>query len=196
MKQFFKLIATCFGLLVSMAVISLRIGIEQAPAPYIPGLSRCGELVCYLEILPGKTAWDDGLRAIHKVPELKAADTSDKYFISSNPSYKVGFLPYKYNVDAHSWVFQEININMSELAISVGNVMAVLGPPCFVSSGNGILFLGWPNSAFLVSDSPSSFTPSSQVLHIVIHQHSIACPKPGKYDSVRIYEWRGFRDYP
>jgi hypothetical protein len=196
MKQFFRLIAICFGLFTLIVAIPICIGHEQASTLIIPGLSKCGEMVCYLGILPGKTAWDDGLSAVHKMPNLEAADTSDKFFISSDAPYKVGFLPFKYNVDPHSWVFQEININVSESAISVGNVMLLLGPPCFVSSLRGSIFLGWSNSAFLVSDNPSSFTPSSQVIHVVIHQRSIACPKPGQISSADIYEWRGFRSYP
>src|SRR5207248_791411 len=98
----------------------------------------------------------------------------------------------------HSWVFGEINLHLdvTKSTISTGNVLAKFGEPCFVSSSNGTVLLGWPNALFVVPVSAYLLEPSSRVGHIVLRHAKLVCPKPEPTDTLPFYEWRGFRSYP
>src|SRR5207302_506787 len=137
MKRFIHIFLTCFGLMTFICIASICIGHAQGEVTFIPELDRCGDELCYLGIIPSKTAWDSGIAAIRQDPRLRVSDISDSLFHSSDPPYIVGFLAFKDDgADTHSWVFGEINLHLdvTKSTISTGNVLAKFGEPCFVSS--------------------------------------------------------------
>jgi hypothetical protein len=164
---------------------------------FIPELQRCDDLVCYLGIVPGTTAWEQGMTIIRQTPQLKIS-AYPPMLLRRNPDYTIGFLPRnKDNNNTYPLVVGEINIGIDG-PIYAADAIIKFGPPCYVLAFDDQLGLGYPNAIFSLTVGNNTLAPDSRIKHILLRQASTndPCATLSSSSGPATYRWQGFRSYP
>lgn len=199
MKLFlFRRVCLCVAVLFSLCGMVVLVGRQQGEPAIIPELKPCGEMLCYLGILPGTTAWDEGMKLVTQTPHLKVSQVSDTLFLSTEPWYSMSLSPTKRGeADPNDGVVEEVKIDIDKVNIYAGSVIERFGFPCFVLSMSGGLGLGYPNALFVIISDSKWLTAESPISFILLHPPTTwpFCPDAQSIKPVGIYKWNGFRRY-
>lgn len=197
MKRLFGILSLCIGVLTFLTALAITLGHAQTQAMFIPELQRCDDLVCYLGILPGTTAWEQGMTIIRQTSQLKIS-AYPPMLLRRNPDYTIGLLSRnKDNNNTNPLVVGEINIGIDG-PIYAADAIIKLGPPCYVLAFDDQVGLGYPNAIFSLTVSNNTLAPDSRIKHILLRQATASepCATLRSSSGPATYRWQGFRGYP
>jgi hypothetical protein len=190
MQRLIRIVFINFLVLTVLCGATIFVGRKQPQADILPELKPCGDSWCYLGIVLGKTSLNEGMVIIRDNPKIKPLNSGFQHI---DPLYTFDVIP---NAD-DSQHFENISLDNLKLPLPVGNIINILGPPCYVTFwGGGELEVGYSNSSFYAASPTYTLTPTSPVESISLtYKPNELCDKATRDEVGGYYEWRGFVEY-
>jgi hypothetical protein len=183
-------IGICFGL----CALAASVARGAPPSDFYTGFALCGLQPCYLEIVPGRTAWDEAIGLLATVPGLTLESATD---LGRNYRGLQGQL--RLDRNAPGGPVTHINLTPAEaLKIPIGGLVAGFGSPCrfqpdFLLERMRVIYAGI--SAIvepMTIEEVRGPRPGTRVLSIALFDGGqFGCADAGKGTQ----PWRGFRKY-
>jgi hypothetical protein len=196
-------ISAAFILLcVTIPVISQR----QSASAFIHGLSLCSGKPCYLDILPGKTIWEDAQNKLRGIQEIDLFENRDYALMDFHgyedlPNFN-GRLLLIPNLDPATGkkIVSELDLSPADNLTYVGGAILQLGTPCAaVRLGLDDLGLIYPGISIIARmDRIGNYfviRPTSPVIQANLFNRIQSCADIDLESTQADFSWRGFVRY-
>jgi hypothetical protein len=178
----------------ALLCLVMAFGIRMQPIPaFISGLDLCDGKLCYLNISPSKTDWEEAQKTLTSFPETKRFGATG---YSDLPDF-YGTVLLILNQDQ---VTQEIILSFSDNTISIGSAFLQLGAPCAaVRLGRDDLALIYPGISIISQMKKVGnyfvLRPTSAVLRANLSSDVESCSDIGLDKTQADFRWHGFARY-
>lgn len=178
----------------ALLCLVMAFGIRMHPIPaFISGLDLCEGMPCYLNILPGKTSWEDGQRIVASFPEVQR-------FGASNYANLPDFYGTLMLIPNQDNLTQEITLSPPDNATSIGSAILQLGAPCAaIRLGRDDIGVIYPGISIITHMSKVGnyflLKPTSPVTHAILSGQVKACSDIALDTTQADFRWHGFVRY-
>jgi hypothetical protein len=178
----------------ALMCLVMALGIRTQPIPaFISGISLCEGIPCYLNILPGKTGWQEAQSMLATFPEIRKFGVSN---YSNLPDF-YGTLMVIPNQDN---LTQELALSPPNNLTSIGSAVLQFGAPCVaVRLGRDDIGLIYPGIAVVTRmgkfGSYFVLRPTSPVKNVILSTQVGACSDIALDRTQGDFRWHGFVRY-